>query len=152
MEEEVDKGTFGCGLGIFIFFVLFIFGAYWDYKLSPILRIGYLLGIPLLIGMIIPWLLDRLDVTNKTMILLSRIMSISVGLFLVFSAIFLSQQTSHWDTILVDKGNQTFEEEVLVKGTNRGNVFICILFAIFFFMYGLRDIKIKTWFKSNNEQ
>lgn len=152
MKKEIDKGAFGCSLGVFIFFIIITTVSYWGFISNTILRIGFVVGVPLLVSMATSWAIDRFEVTNKTMIILSKTLSISVGVYLIVCALLASQQSYHWENILVDKGGLTFEEEALKKGADNGNVIICVLLGLFFLMYGLRDIKIKTWFKSNNEQ
>ena len=135
MVEQEDIGTFGCFLGVFICFVIGITGIYWFDKINMVLRILTLFGVPLFVFYLTTWLLDKFEVTNKTMILLKAILA--------------SQQAHHWETILVNKGDQTFEEEVIKKGADRGNAFLCLLFAIPSIIYGLDSIK--KWYKYKDE-
>lgn len=148
MVEQEDIGTFGCFLGVFICFVIGITGIYWFDKINMVLRILTLFGVPLFVFYLTTWLLDKFEVTNKTMILLKAILAVTIGIFLIIIAILASQQAHHWETILVNKGDQTFEEEV-IKGADRGNAFLCLLFAIPSIIYGLDSIK--KWYKYKDE-
>ena len=146
--KKITYGAFGGYLALALFFILLMFGPIGDYKYSLLVRLLYVFVIPYFISWFTPWLLNKLNVSEKAMIVLYRILLTSIGILFVYITIDTSQQTTHWEntkTIMTRDGYENVGDDVEVRGVNWIHVFISSIIALTFLWAGfLKYIKINS--------
>lgn len=131
-----------------IFLILLIWGPI-DHSWSEwlLIRIAYLILIPLIVWLILGWVWNHWQLEEKLDVKLNRIISgtISVGLF-VF-AIINATSTAHIDntqTIRTRDGYEDVGDYIALPGPDYGNVFIIVMIAILVLWFGVLKKDSKT--------
>lgn len=128
---------------ILLFVFLLVWGPLFNSQpYSLIIRISYLILIPVSTNYLILWLWKRFDVSKDFDRFFKRILSIIIGSFLIICAIYYSTIKFHHgntSVIMTREGLEEVGDDIVIPGVNYGAIFICIFFAYFFF----RDAFVK---------
>ncbi len=130
-----------------VFIALLIWGPI-DHSLKGwlIIRIGYLIIIPFLIHFLLKWIWSKWDPTDKEEDVLQRILSGLICALLVFLAILEATSKKHigntkW--IQTRDGMEAVGDDIVIKGPDKGNIAMLILFAILFLVIGVMRVRGK---------
>jgi hypothetical protein len=124
-----------------IFFVLLIWGPInhsWTAWL--VLRIGYLLIIPLIAWFLLGWVWNRWQLNAKLDSLLNRTLSGIIFIALIVLAILEATSTTHignTQRIRTRDGYEDVGDSILLQGPDYGNVFLIVLLAGFLLWFGV---------------
>jgi uncharacterized membrane protein YfcA len=122
-----------------IFAVLLIWGPIdhtWPAWLA--IRIGYLILIPLVVGLLLGWVWNHWPPSEKLEDILKRILSSVVAVALLLIAIYYATSDSHLDNtqwIRTRDGMEAVGDDVVVPGPDWGMAFIFFFLASLIFWY-----------------
>lgn len=124
-----------------VFVILLLWGPIdhsWSYWLE--IRIAYLIIIPLLIWVVLSWLINYLEPSNKVEDNLKRILSGLICITLFIFAIFEAISKTHIGNtqyVTSSYGMEAVGENIVVDGANWGSVFMLIIIALLVLWLGV---------------
>jgi hypothetical protein len=110
------------------------------------IRIGYLLLIPFLIYKTIDWIWNYFDFSDKLDNILERILSVIISISLFTFAIIEATSKNHvgnTQSIQTRDGIEEVGEDIILQGPDWRNVLVLVIFAVIFFILGIKKDKIK---------
>ncbi len=131
-----------------IFVILLIWGPIdHSWPLWLLVRTSYLILIPLIVWLILSWIWNHWQPSEKLEVTLNRILSgtISVGLFTL--AILEATSTTHignTQTIRTRDGYEDVGDYIELPGPDYGNVFVIVIIAILVLWFGVLKKDSKT--------
>src|SRR5438045_1464572 len=138
-----------------ILFSLLIWGPI-NYSLTGwfIIRIGYIILIPLLTWFLIAWIWDKFEPSKKMESILTRILSGLISAVILLMSIFTATATEHrintkW--VQTGSGTEAVGNNILIPGSAWGEALLLFGISICFFWYGvlteIQKNKIKKYLK-----
>lgn len=124
-----------------IFVILLIWGPiYHSWPMWLLIRTSYLIFIPLILWLLLNWIWNHWQPTDKLQVTLNRILSatISIGLFIL--AILEATSTTHignTQTIRTRDGYEDVGDYIELPGPDYGNVFVIVIIAILVLWFGV---------------
>lgn len=124
-----------------IFVILLIWGPiYHSWPMWLLIRTSYLIFIPLILWLLLNWIWNHWQPTDKLEVTLNRILSatISIGLFIL--AILEATSTTHignTQTIRTRDGYEDVGDYIELPGPDYGNVFVIVIIAILVLWFGV---------------
>jgi hypothetical protein len=110
-----------------------------------VIRLGYLILIPLIFWFLLTWIWDRWEPNAQTEDILERTLSGMVCGVLIVMAILEIQAKTHLGNsqwIQTHDGMEAVGDDVIFKGPDYGNALIFFIFAICLFWFGVLKKKI----------
>lgn len=111
-----------------------------------IIRLAYLIIIPLVIYFLLAWVWDKWEPSMKVEDILERTLSGLICGFLILMALFEARSKEHigntkW--IQTREGMEAVGDDIVLKGPDTGQIVMLIVFAILVFVFGVMKIKTK---------
>lgn len=131
-----------------IFIIILIWGPIdhsWNNWL--LIRTSYLILIPLVVWLLLRWIWNHWQPTDKLETILNRILSATISVGLLILAILEATSTTHIDntqTIRTRDGYEDVGDYIELPGPDYRNVFVIVIIAILFLWFGVLKYNSKS--------
>lgn len=112
-----------------------------------LIRTSYLILMPLILWLLLSWIWNHWQPTDKLESTLNRILSGTISIGLIILAILEATSTTHignTQTIRTRDGYEDVGDYIQLPGPDYGNVFVIVLIAILFLWFGVLKKGSKT--------